>query len=136
MYRKANNEIEILVLVHHDGRYDIPKGTLQYGETLENCALREVEEESGQKGDVIGYLGGRLDEGVDKNNNAKISKITHYFAIKWLSDTGTHDHEYDRIEWMPAIEARDALNKPSSTEVINRFMHLQRSQESSNVPIN
>src|SRR6266496_16310 len=79
IYRRDDNDIKVLVLVHHNGKYDIPKGTLHYGETLEQCALREMKEESGQKGEIVGYLGGRLDEGVDKNSNVAISKITHYF---------------------------------------------------------
>lgn len=123
IYRLKDKEVEVLLLVHHDGSHDTPKGTLHYGETLEQCALREAEEESGQKGEVIGYLGGRLDEGTDKKSGATLSKITHYFAIKWISDTGVHDDEYDHTEWVPTQDATGML-RPSSAEVVNRLIQF------------
>ena len=36
-----------LLLIHRLGRWDLPKGKLEDGESLENCALREIEEETG-----------------------------------------------------------------------------------------
>ena len=35
------------LLIHRRGRWDLPKGKLDEGETIEQCALREVEEETG-----------------------------------------------------------------------------------------
>ena len=124
VYRSKGDELEVMMLVHHDGSFDIPKGTLHFGETLEACALREVKEESGQITEITGYLGSRLDEGVDKNSSAKISKATHYFALKWLSDTGIHDDEYDRIEWARPDEAQNKL-KASSAEIVGRLVEFE-----------
>jgi 8-oxo-dGTP pyrophosphatase MutT (NUDIX family) len=39
-----------LMLIFRKGKWDLPKGKLDKGETLEECALREVEEETGLKG--------------------------------------------------------------------------------------
>lgn len=36
-----------LLLIHRLGRWDLPKGKLDEGETLEECALREIGEETG-----------------------------------------------------------------------------------------
>lgn len=125
VYRAKDNDLEVMVLVHHDGSLDIPKGTLHFGETLEACALREAEEESGQTAEISGYLGSALAEGVDKNSGAKISKATHYFALRWLSDTGTHDDEYDHIEWTTPEEAKSKL-KSSSAEIVERLVDFTR----------
>jgi 8-oxo-dGTP pyrophosphatase MutT (NUDIX family) len=38
-----------LLLIHRLGRWDLPKGKLEEGEELENCALREIEEETGAR---------------------------------------------------------------------------------------
>jgi ADP-ribose pyrophosphatase YjhB (NUDIX family) len=43
-----NNENEILMIFRR-GKWDLPKGKLDPGETLEQCAMREVEEETGLK---------------------------------------------------------------------------------------
>ncbi|HTL09308.1 MAG TPA: NUDIX hydrolase [Chitinophagaceae bacterium] len=40
----ADNE---LLMIFRRGKWDLPKGKLDPGETLEQCALREVEEETG-----------------------------------------------------------------------------------------
>jgi 8-oxo-dGTP pyrophosphatase MutT (NUDIX family) len=41
-----NEKAEILFMFRR-GKWDLPKGKLDPGETLEECALREVEEETG-----------------------------------------------------------------------------------------
>ncbi|HTD93115.1 MAG TPA: NUDIX hydrolase [Chitinophagaceae bacterium] len=43
------NEQQEVLLIHRRGKWDLPKGKLDPGETLEQCAVREVEEETGLK---------------------------------------------------------------------------------------
>ncbi len=50
-----NNDEEIL-MIHRRGKWDLPKGKLDKGETLEACALREVTEETGLKNLELGAL--------------------------------------------------------------------------------
>lgn len=130
VYRSKGDEREIMLLVRHDGNFDIPKGTLNFGETLEACALREVQEESGQITAITGYLGSALREGVDGKTGSKISKAVHYFALKWISDTGEHDHEYSHIEWCSVKEAKARL-QTSNAEIIERlekFVRLKKAK--------
>lgn len=49
----VRNGKDELLLIFRRGKWDLPKGKLDKGETLEQCALREVEEETGLKGVVI-----------------------------------------------------------------------------------
>lgn len=55
-----NQKGEIL-LIHRRGFWDLPKGKLEKGESLEDAAVREVEEETGirniTRGDLIRYPG-------------------------------------------------------------------------------
>lgn len=41
------NEQDQLLMIFRRGKWDLPKGKLDEGETLEQCAVREVEEETG-----------------------------------------------------------------------------------------
>ncbi len=46
--------IESFLLMRHPTRYDVPKGHIDPGETKIECALRELEEETGITSDDIG----------------------------------------------------------------------------------
>ena len=45
----VKNEENEALLIFRRGKWDLPKGKLDKGETLEECAVREVEEETGLK---------------------------------------------------------------------------------------
>lgn len=45
----VRNEKDEVMLIFRRGKWDLPKGKLDKGETLEQCAVREVEEETGLK---------------------------------------------------------------------------------------
>jgi 8-oxo-dGTP pyrophosphatase MutT (NUDIX family) len=45
----VQNEKEEILLIFRRGKWDLPKGKLDKGEKLEECAVREVEEETGLK---------------------------------------------------------------------------------------
>jgi len=45
----VRNENEETLLIFRRGKWDLPKGKLDEGERLEDCAIREVEEETGLK---------------------------------------------------------------------------------------
>src|SRR6185369_15383633 len=45
----VRNENAELLMIFRRGKWDLPKGKLDKGETLEACAVREVEEETGLK---------------------------------------------------------------------------------------
>lgn len=46
----VQNEKKEWLMIFRRGKWDLPKGKLDKGETLEACALREVEEETGIQG--------------------------------------------------------------------------------------
>ena len=45
--RVANDKIEFLLMQDHKGRWTIPKGHVESGETLEQTVMREMQEETG-----------------------------------------------------------------------------------------
>lgn len=70
-----------LLMMHRRGKWDLPKGKMDPGETPESCALREVQEETGlqkvvlEKPLVITYH--TYDE-----SGKHILKDTHWFLMK------------------------------------------------------
>ncbi len=76
-----NGEGELL-LIFRRGKWDLPKGKLDEGETIEACALREVEEETGVKHLALGELiSVTWHEYFDKWVGEDVIKETHWFKM-------------------------------------------------------
>ena len=75
-----NNKNQLL-MIFRNGKWDLPKGKLEVGETIEQCAIREVEEECGISGLIIIQ---QLQETYHtyEINGQKILKRTYWFEIK------------------------------------------------------
>lgn len=77
--RVVNGEV-VLLLIHRRGVWDLPKGKLDPGESIEDCALREVREEVG-----IDDLSMRHPLGTTHhaypNGDAFDVKITHWYLM-------------------------------------------------------
>ena len=52
----VTNEHGDLLMIFRRGKWDLPKGKLDKGETIEACALREVTEETGVQNLTLGKL--------------------------------------------------------------------------------
>lgn len=61
------NPADEVLLMFRRGKWDLPKGKLDDGETLEACALREVQEETGLQHVSLG---------------SKITETFHYYPLK------------------------------------------------------
>jgi 8-oxo-dGTP pyrophosphatase MutT (NUDIX family) len=78
----VRNEEGELLLIFRRGKWDLPKGKLDEGETIEACALREVEEETGVKHLALGELiSVTWHEYFDKWLNEDVIKETHWFRM-------------------------------------------------------
>lgn len=75
-----NEERKILFQLRR-GKWDLPKGKLDEGETIEECAVREVEEETGLQNIQLGELIGVTQHHYTQDGEY-IEKETHWFAMK------------------------------------------------------
>ena len=68
-------------MIFRNGKWDLPKGKLEVGENIEQCAMREVEEECGISGLTITQ---QLQETYHtyEINGQKILKCTYWFKMK------------------------------------------------------
>ena len=97
-----------LIAVIHRPRHDdwsLPKGKLDPGESFEQAAVREVEEEIG----VRGTLGDEL-ESCEYSDHKGRTKIVRYWTMEvdGVPDFVPND-EVDELRWLPAGEARALL---------------------------
>ncbi len=99
------------------GHWDLPKGKLETGENIEECALREVEEECGLSGLK---LGGKLTETVHEyeQNGERYVKTTHWYAMEVEGCPALTPQTEEGIEWVRWVaepEWREALASSYAT---------------------
>src|SRR5262245_41004560 len=98
------------VLLVHRPRYDdwaFPKGKADPGETDGECALREVEEETGLRCELQEKLGET--SYIDPQGGAK---TVRYFAMRPLRGEFTPHREIDEIAWLSFPDAEAKLSYP------------------------
>jgi 8-oxo-dGTP pyrophosphatase MutT (NUDIX family) len=84
--------------------WTLPKGTPITGESLEETALREVEEETGLKVRIVSPLDSIHYAFVQ--HGLRIRKTVHYFIMEPIGgDLGRHDHEFEEVRWIAFAEA-------------------------------
>ncbi len=78
------------------GRWSLPGGYLFYGETVEECAKRECEEESGYGVEIVGLLGVYSSPARDADGRQNVDCC----IVGSLNGTrGEVDDEVERAEW-------------------------------------
>lgn len=71
-----------ILLIHRRGVWDLPKGKLEKNETIENAALREVQEETGLTELTLDRFITTTDH-LYLENDSRILKTTHWFLMQW-----------------------------------------------------
>lgn len=96
--------------------WTLPKGTLAPGETSEQAALREVQEETGYHCELVRKL-----EAVTywfQRDGQRIKKTVTWFLMHPLEKVGDHDHEVDEVAWADREEALRRLRYDSDRRLL------------------
>lgn len=91
----------LLISVLEGRRWQLPKGHIEEGETPEQAAIREIQEETGVSGRIRAPLPGVEYWFVDRRKR-RIHKTVDYFVLDYISgDPANFDpEEVSGAEWM------------------------------------
>lgn len=107
-----NSKMEYL-FIKRDGKWDLPKGHLEKGESLEEGAIREVEEETGVSGISITSFNTKTYHVFKRNDKHKL-KLTY-----WYNMHSDYDGEFvpqlkegiTKVRWRDFQQTQRALSK-------------------------
>ncbi len=100
------HEQDKILLIKRQGMYDLPKGHLETGETLEECAVREVKEECGLE-DVKITAPFMNTLHIYYRNEAWFLKKTYWFRMSCPSHctlSPQTEEDIEEVFWFPVSE--------------------------------
>ena len=114
VWRRAGGGIEVALV--HRPRYDdwsFPKGKLDRGESWEDAALREVEEEIGLRC----RLGHELPPTSYHDNKGR-PKVVRYWMMEPLQGEFVPSDEVDEVRWLSPPDADRLLSYAHDRELL------------------
>ncbi len=88
--------------------WSLPKGHVEEGETHEDAAVREVEEETGIRGRVVAALG-TIDYWFVAEDRRIHKTVHHYLLEASGGELSDDDIEVDEVAWVPLPELHSRL---------------------------
>lgn len=101
------------------GLWTLPKGTPCTGETIEQVATREVQEETGLEVHLISYIGS-ISYSFVRNQIRYYKQVRHFLFEATGGDIALHDAEYDRVAWFPLPEAYRRISYANEANIISQ----------------
>ena len=122
------NEKKEMLFIFRRGKWDLPKGKMDKGETHEQCAVREVEEETGLKNVVLRKNLLTTYHTYDEGGK-HILKESYWYEMsadgsqKLTPQTIEDIHE---VKWVAKNNLTEILKNtfPSVKDVIEKYMHV------------
>jgi len=122
------NEHEELLMIYRRNKWDLPKGKLDDGETIEQCALREVKEETGLKEVTLGkFVGITQHQYFDKFLKMEVIKESNWFSMKALSNEKLApqlEEDITEIRWVVKKDILSLLEDsfPAIQTIVNPYL--------------
>ena len=100
-----------VLFIYRNDKWDLPKGKLDKGETIAECAIREVEEETGvKKLKIENFLNTTYH--IFKRNGKYRLKEVHWFAMKTTYEgklKGQASEGIEKVKWKGPNKIKKAL---------------------------
>lgn len=103
------------------GKWSLPKGHIEGGESLREAAIREVEEETGIRPETVGP---RIDtvDWIFRKDDETVHKYCTFFLMR--SRNGRAVPQFDEgitdCMWLPVRDAASRIKYPDTREVVLR----------------
>ncbi len=123
-FRWRDSEPELVIVsVKPKMRWQLPKGIVDPGETLQITAVREVREEAGVETDLIALIE-TIEywyRAVKYGKPVRYHKFVHFYLLQYRrGDVSDHDHEIEEARWVRFEEAIEMLTFKTERGVVEK----------------
>ncbi len=109
------------------GRYSLPGGLVEPGETLAEAALRELREEVGIEAEMIGFLDHA--EVIERDADAR---VRHHFVVcahaaRWLAGEPQASLEASDVRWVTEADLASLPTTPGLAAILQKAFAMSQS---------
>jgi len=122
---RVNDGVTEILLIERNGVWDLPKGKQEDGESIPECAVREVAEETGvnELPIIVNNLGTTFHE--YRQGDRYFAKTTRWYSMIWVRMPETFTPQLKegitKTEWVPVPQALEMAGYENLKSVISRF---------------
>ncbi|MEW6188734.1 MAG: NUDIX hydrolase [Actinomycetota bacterium] len=126
IFRRVDKEIQVALARRGEGKiWCLPKGLIERGENPQETAVREVEEETGLRGEIVDKIG-QIDYWFYwKPEDTRYHKFVHFYLIEYKSgNVQNHDYEVEEVRWFPIDMAIDLLSYKTEIQIMKKAKEM------------
>jgi ADP-ribose pyrophosphatase YjhB (NUDIX family) len=108
----VQNEDKDVLFIFRRGKWDLPKGKIETGESYETCAEREIEEETGVKQLTLKKKIGETYH-IYEEKEKTILKISHWFNFTCFSSQNTApqtEEDIIEVKWIATKNIKEPIS--------------------------
>jgi 8-oxo-dGTP pyrophosphatase MutT (NUDIX family) len=122
-YRHLGDSLFILLILDRYGRWTLPKGHIEGGESEEQAAAREVLEETAVAG-ALGPLVARIAYTITKNGQPRAKEVSFFLLQADETRPTPQAEEIAAVEWFLAQEALALIGYTQVRQVLARAIEM------------
>jgi 8-oxo-dGTP diphosphatase len=100
--------------------FSLPGGLVEPGETLEQAALRELQEEVGVAAEIVGFAGHVEVIERDPDERVRSHFVVNAFAARWTSGEPKTGPEAAEVRFVPPRALAHMSTTPGLAEIVRR----------------
>ncbi len=127
VFRNNGNGSEVILCGKWMPRrlWALPKGTPEQGESREQTALREVNEETGLKVRTQCFIDSIQYWFVRPHDGVRCHKTVLYYLMDSVGgDTSLHDNEFDEVRWFSVDDALKTMSYGNEAKVVKKGLSM------------
>lgn len=122
IYQEREGKMYVTLIATKGGkRWGLPKGIVEKGEDSTQTALREVAEETGLEGEVVGKLGYIEYWFRSPEDKVLYHKFVDFYLLEYRSgEVKKHDWEVEQARWFPIREAIERISFDNERDILRK----------------